>query len=339
MPEPAGRLSMADVAARLGVSAMTVSRVLNDRPGVSDETRRRVHAAIEELGYQENMAARTLAGGRSRTLGAIAVKTAFYGPSHTLFGIEAAARASGNLLTFVSVQDPTLDELRAAVTHLRIAHVDGMIVNAPMQSVLRHLGQLDPGLPTVITCDDPAVPASVSIDQAIGARAATRHLLELGHHTIHHVRGPAGWIDGRQRAEGWRAELRRHGRPVPPTITGDWTPRSGYAAGRRLADDPSVTAIFVANDEMAGGVVRALIEAGRSVPDDVSVVGFDDAPDGEFRIPPLTTVRQDFDDLGQRSVAALLELINCGNAARSTVAPTLVVRASTAAPIGGRRAG
>ncbi len=333
MPDPTSRLSMADVAARLGVSAMTVSRVLNDRPGASEETRDRVRRAIAELGYQENMAARTLAGGRSRTLGAIAVKTAFYGPSHSLFGIEAAARASGHLLTFVSVQEPTLDELRAAVNHLQIAHVDGMIVNAPMQSVLRALGQFDPGLPTVVTCDDPTAPASVSIDQAAGARAATRHLLELGHHTVHHVRGPAGWIDARQRAEGWRAELRRDGRPVPPTITGDWTPRSGYSAGRQLAADPSVTAIFVANDEMAGGVIRALAEAGRSVPDDVSIVGFDDTPDSEFRTPPLTTVRQDFDDLGQRSVTALLELISGGTAVRSTVQPTLVVRTSTAAPL------
>ncbi|MCU1388920.1 MAG: LacI family transcriptional regulator [Ilumatobacteraceae bacterium] len=323
---------MADVARRADVSVMTVSRVINDHPSVTDETRARVQAAIDALGYRTNMAARTLAGGRSRLLGAISVETTFYGPSHTLFGIEGAARVAGHTVNFVTVREPNVAELRSAIGHLRGAHAEGVIVIAPVHGVVEALREIRPDVPMVITAESPIATSTVSIDQHSGARMAIAHLLGLGHSTVHHVRGPRGWIDADARAEGWRAELRASQRSIPRALTGDWSPRSGYAAGQALAADPNVTAVFVANDQMAVGVLRALHEAGRQVPRDLSVVGFDDIPEAAFLIPPLTTVRQDLDDVGRRSVELLLEMIAGGDGRRMTIEPQLVIRASSAAP-------
>lgn len=310
---------------------MTVSRVLNDRPGVSDATRARVRAAIEGLGYRQNLAARTLAGGRSGLLGAVNVNTAFHGPSQTLFGIEAAARASDRMLTFVSLTDPTSDKIALAIETLADAHVEGLIINAPVRAAVDALAEVQASvrLPLVVTSHDATAGSSVAIDQEAGARTAVRHLLELGHDTVHHVGGAKGWVDADLRAKGWRSELRAWGRSAPSPVLGSWTARSGYDAGRKLAADPAVTAIFVANDEMATGVVLALHEARRTVPDDVSVVGFDDAADAAFRLPPLTTIRQDFDELGRRSVARLISMLDGGAPQRETIQPELVIRSST----------
>jgi DNA-binding LacI/PurR family transcriptional regulator len=323
---------MADVARLAGVSAITVSRVVNNDSAVTESTRAKVRLAINELGYRSNMAARTLAGGRSRVLGAISIETKFYGPSHTLFGIEKAARAAGHTVNFATVNDPSTDELRHAINRLRDAHVEGAIVLAPLHAVVTALSAIDPGVPLVVTSTAAGAAATVSINQTHGARLATAHLLDLGHQTVHHVRGPHGWLDADARFNGWRGALRARKRRVPPVLLGDWSPRSGYDAGRELATDPSVTGVFVANDHMALGVMLALHEAGRHVPGDVSVIGFDDTPESEFFIPPLTTVRQDFGEVGRRSVDLLLSLVAGEEPERISIAPTLVVRSSTAAP-------
>ena len=328
---------MADVARRAGVSTMTVSRVLNGSPRVSDGTRGRVNTAIAALGYRANVAARTLAGGSSRVLGALSLKTEYYGPSNTLFGIENAARRAGHLVSFVALNGADTDEMRAAIGHLRSTQVEGLIVVAPLRSAAAALTEIDADLPIVATTGSPGFASTVSIDQRAGARLATRHLLELGHATVHHVRGPRGWFDADARAAGWRAELTAWRRPVPAVVGGDWSPDSGYAAGRCLAADPSVTAVFVANDQMALGVLLALHEARRSVPEHISVVGFDDTPEAGFFVPPLTTVRQDFDELGRHSVDQLLARV-AGDAPRRTVIdPHLRIRASTAPPTRHRR--
>jgi DNA-binding LacI/PurR family transcriptional regulator len=169
------------------------------------------------------------------------------------------------------------------------------------------------------------------VDQRGGAIRATRHLLSLGHETVWHLSGPANWIDARGRVEGWRSVLEAEGRPVPAVPVGDWSAHSGYQLGKRLAIDPSVTAIFVANDQMTLGVLRALREAGVRTPQDVAVVGFDDIPESEFFAPPLTTVRQDFEAVGKQGIALLLDLIEGRPPAASRIAiePQLVVRAST----------
>lgn len=325
---------MADVARLAGVAPITVSRVINDDGRVAPDTRARVHQAIDELGFRSNRAARTLAGGQSMVVGVVGVKTAFFGPLRTLVGIESAARAVGRAVHLTTVEDTTVAELRSAFQHLRDAHVDGVIVEAPMQSAHDALERLDPGVPLVVIAGGHPSPSSIGIDQVAGGRVATAHLLDHGHATVHHVSGPPGWIDADGRANGWQAELAARGRAAPPPVPGDWTARSGYAAGQALATDPDVSAVFVANDQMALGLILALREAGRSVPGDVSVVGFDDTPESEFFDPPLTTIRQDLDEVGRRSVDLLLGLLAGHEAADMTMAdlvPELVERRSVAA--------
>ncbi len=323
---------MADVARLAGVSLMTVSRVINDHPRVSVSTRQKVQAAIDQLGYRANMAARTLAGGRSRVLGAISSETIFYGASRTLWGIEAAARASGHFVNFVTLKSPTRKEMGRAIDHLRDAHVEGIVVLAPMKASIDAIVDLRSDVPMVVTSGSTNVATTVGIDQELGARLATRHLLDLGHRTVHHVRGPKGWIGAEARAKGWRDELKAHGRPVPATRVGDWTPASGYAAGKAIAADRDVTAVFVGNDEMALGLILAFDEAGLRVPQDVSVVGFDDTPESAFFSPPLTTIHQDFTEVGRLSVEQLLALVEGEPQQQITIEPSLVVRKSTAPP-------
>ncbi|HEY5700397.1 MAG TPA: LacI family DNA-binding transcriptional regulator [Acidimicrobiales bacterium] len=331
--DPARRPVMADVAGRAGVSVMTVSRVLNGFPGVAEDTRQRVEEAVAALGYRANPAARVLAGGRSRTLGVIAVETQQFGPSHMLYGIEAAARGAGHVLSFVTMA-PGADEIGATLDHLRAAHVEGVIVIAPVRPVIDAVADLDADLPLVVVGGDPSVRTStVTIDQEAGARMATAHLLGLGHRTVHHVSGPADWIDATDRQRAWAETLEAHGAPPGRFVEGDWTAQGGYAAGTQLAQDPTVTAVFAANDQTALGILRALHEHGRSVPDDVSVVGYDDIPEAAYLVPPLTTVRQDLGEVGRRGVELLLALVDGGPAQRHVmVAPELIVRASSAPP-------
>ena len=165
-----------------------------------------------------------------------------------------------------------------------------------------------------------------------GARAATKHLLELGHRTVWHISRPERLAGGAGPRRGWRSTLEDAGAAPPPVLVGDWSARSGYELGQRLAATPGVTALFAANDQMALGVLRSLNEAGRRVPDEISIVGFDDIPEAAYFTPPLTTVRQDFNEMGRLSLHVLLEQIEGASLAapRTTVAPELIVRASTA---------
>lgn len=325
---------MADVARHAGVSVMTVSRVLNGFPNVAEDTRLRVEDAMATLGYRANSAARILAGGRSRTLGVIAVETDQFGPSQLLSGIEAAARVANHALTFVMLRRFDIDEMQSTLGHLRGLQVEGAVVVAPLREVVDAATSLDDDLPLVIVGGDPSVDAStVTIDQRAGARMATEHLLGLGHTTVHHISGPRTWIDASERVQGWRDALRSHGAQRGSVLTGDWTARGGYAAGARLVKDPSVTAIFAANDQTALGLVRALCEHGRSVPEDVSVVGFDDTPESGYFLPPLTTIRQNFAEVGERCVQLLLsQLDDSRGNLHITIAPELVVRDSSMAP-------
>jgi DNA-binding LacI/PurR family transcriptional regulator len=184
-----------------------------------------------------------------------------------------------------------------------------------------------------------AVVPVVAVDQVAGAAAATRLLLDLGHRRVAHVAGPRDWSSGRRRVEGWQTTLESAGVAVPPPLFGDWSVRAGYELGRHLAQDPEVTAIFAGNDEMALGAMRAVLETGREVPRDVSIIGFDDVPFARYLTPPLTTIRQDFDEIGRRSVDLLLSAIGGGGSrARAAITPELVVRESTAPVLSARPA-
>jgi DNA-binding LacI/PurR family transcriptional regulator len=327
---------MADVAKAAGVSHQTVSRVLNDHPNVRAETRTRVLEAIDLLGYRRNLVARALVTRHSRTLGVVGFNTTLYGPASTVDGIEQAARAAGYFVSFVSLRSIDTAGMRDAIEYLADQGVDGIVVVAPQRSAARAFDSLPQGIPAVAVEGLPVGEVSVvSVDQVDGARLATEHLLNLGHQTVWHVSGPSGWLEAEGRIEGWRTALDTAGRPTPEPLTGDWSPRSGYVAGRRLAAmADEVTAVFVANDQMALGVLRALTEQGVKVPEQISIVGFDDIPEAEFFSPPLTTIRQDFGAVGRGSIDVLLRQIGTGEARlreRLVVPAEFVARASTSA--------
>ncbi|MFH0175639.1 LacI family DNA-binding transcriptional regulator [Streptomyces cacaoi] len=327
--------TMADVARLAGVSHQTVSRVLGEHPNVRDETRARVLRAIEEMGYRRNFSARALATRRTRTLGVVASDTTLYGPASTLFALEEAARAEGYLVSTVSLRELTMEKLSEALDHLSEGGVEGVVAIAPQRSAVEALAELRHPFPVVVVGGEPGMDIPrVGVDQHLGARLATGHLLAAGHRTVWHLAGPEDWQEAADRAAGWRATLEAAGVEPPMLLRGDWSPLSGYRAGQELAGwvGRGLTAVFVANDQMALGVLRALREAGVRTPQDVAVVGFDDIPESEFFAPPLTTVRQDFATVGQRGIALLLEQIEgrpAAGAPRIAIEPQLVVRAST----------
>ncbi len=326
---------MTDVAKLAGVSHQTVSRVLNDSPQVRAETRERVLAAVETLGYRPNAMARGLVSRRSKVLGVVTFDTVLFGPASMMLGIERAARAAGYGVSIATLETVDRPSVLAAVNTLADQGVDGVIVIAPQQTTAAALHSMPRQLVVVAVeaGQDAGLPAA-AVDQFEGTRLAVRHLLDLGHRTVWHVSGPAGWLEARDRAEGWRRALEAAGAEIPPLIGGDWSARSGYEAGLVLAAQSGVTAVFAANDQMALGLLRAFAERGIRVPEDVSVVGFDDIPEAAYLTPPLTTMRQDFDEVGRRSMQLLLQLLESDTDVPEPppVVPTLVVRESTAPP-------
>jgi DNA-binding LacI/PurR family transcriptional regulator len=319
-----------DVAAEAGVSHQTVSRTLKGDPTVRPAIRERVEAAVERLGYRPNAAARALASRRTRTIGLIAVGLPLYGPSSTTHGFNAAAHRSGWDVSIAALER-SASEVRHAADALLGQDVQALVVVGPTPSVnagLRDLGLRVPLLTSVRT-DLPGA-HWVGIDSEAGARMAVQHLAELGHRAIVHVAGPADWSEAQDRESGWRAECARLGLETPEVLRGDWTAETGYVIGQRLAAEGSATAVFSANDQTALGLLAAFRDAGVRVPEDVSVVGFDDQPEAPFFAPPLTTVRQDFAGLGER-LTALLDALLAGEETDDPPAqtPELVVRRST----------
>jgi DNA-binding LacI/PurR family transcriptional regulator len=326
----------ADVARLAGVSRKTVSRVLNNEPYVSDEARRRVLAATAELGYRLNNAARALASGRTHSIGVVALGTAGYGTASLLVHIEEAVRDAGYALRVVNTPDGDPEGIAGALESLLEQGVDGIVVSEPIVEGKVRV-RLD--VPVLFLGAPPAFTASRTVTVGVGAhalaRAATEHLLDLGHSTVHHLAGPRRWYATKDRIEGWRAALAARGAHEPPLLNGDWSAASGYAAGHALASDRSVTAVFVAGDEMAIGLIHALREAGRRVPEDISVVGFDGNPVFAYVSPPLTTARQPFEAAAGEGIRLLVHAIEQPDteAPPASEPPVeLIVRGSTAPP-------
>lgn len=313
---------MADVALRAGVSGQTVSRVVNDSPRVDPETRRRVEAAMSELGYRPHRAARALRTGRSGTIGVVVATLATVGNSRMLEAVASAASARDLAVTLVRLDGR--GGIENAFERLHDQGVDGAVVLNEASAIAE--GAAVPAGLTLVVVDSPGGPFStVHSDHAGGADAATRRLLTSGHDTVWHLAGPASSFAGAERERGWRGVLDEAGARVPEPVRGDWTAASGYDAGRHLAARPEVTAVFAANDQMALGLLRALDDADR---DDVAVIGFDDVADAADYRPPLTTMRQDFDELGRAAVAALEASIEGAAPTRIVVPTELIVRAS-----------
>ena len=306
--------SMADVARTAGVSAQTVSRALRDSPNVNPETRRRVLAAVEQLGYRFNNAARVLASGRSHSIGLVLLQSGgYYSRSAVTAGVEAAAGAAGFSVSIATIAGLDTALMEKSLSKLADQGVDGLVIAVPLISVTQKMEDITQQIPTVTVDGSRTAGARVlGIDQREAGRVATQHLLDLGHRQVWHVAGPDEWIE------------------APPPLEGDWSPESGYRHGRIIAMIPDVTAVFAASDEMAFGLIRALRERGRSVPEDVSIVSVDDIALAAYCHPALTTVRQDFYRSGAAAVALLL---GGDEAEQGAVAPaTLTVRASTAPP-------
>jgi DNA-binding LacI/PurR family transcriptional regulator len=290
---------------------------------------------MREVGYRPNSAARALRNGQFRSIGVIVFELSSFGNTRTLDAIATAATTSGYAVNLLPVLDATQGAVSTAFTRLGEQAVDGVIILIEAHQLDEAEVMLPEGLPVVVVdssahYDYPIV----DTDQAQGARLATEHLLDLGHATVWHLGGPPSSFAAARRLRSWQQTLTERGCPVPPVLVGDWSPRSGYETGLELAANPDVTAVFVANDHMALGLLRALHEKGRSIPGDRSVVGVDDTAESAHFWPPLTTVRQSFAEVGRRSVDALIREIQAGEHHHDPVAvPTeLVVRNSTAPP-------
>ncbi|MGW4214356.1 LacI family DNA-binding transcriptional regulator [Lentzea sp. NPDC004789] len=326
--------SIRDVAAAAGVSHQTVSRVLNDSPRVNPDTRRQVLDAIERLGFRPNRAARALGSGRASTVTVVAANTALYGYATTLQGIEEAARSAGLAVGVRVVESDRPADVRLAVEHVSDPNAGGVVVIAFDAASAEVLRTLPADVPAVAATEAGGLAgidrSMVFLDERPAAADATRHLLDLGHRTVHHVAIPSE-TGTSARQSGWRTALEEANAPVPEVIRAGWDVRSAYLAGQRLAADPGVTAVLCGNDDTALAVRRALFEAGRDVPRDVSIIGFDDVPGAAYWTPALTTVRMDFAALGRAALAAITAVLAGAPPQVTALAPpSLVVRESTA---------
>jgi DNA-binding LacI/PurR family transcriptional regulator len=314
------------------VSHQTVSRVVNSHPSVREDTRRRVQEAIAQLGYRRNVAARTLVTRRSNIIGVITSVSPFWGPSSTLIGVERAARDAGFYLSVAGLRSIEPAAVKDVLGHFVDQGVEGIVVIAPEAAMVHMAEPFITDLPVVMVAAgaEPAAGVQITaIDQERGARLATRHLIELGHTRIGHIAGPEPWFDATARLAGWRRELAESGLRPGPQVAGDWTAASGHRIGMQWFRRKRLpSAIFVANDLMALGFIRAMHDAGVRVPQDVSIVGFDDMPGADHFLPGLTTVRQDLDSLGQQCIEMLVAALNHTSGEFGMVEPTLIVRES-----------
>ncbi len=329
---------MSDVARLAGVSQQTVSRVINDHPNVTPQVRERVQHAITQLRYRRNPAARSLVTNRTMSLGVVTYGLAQHGPSVALTGIAEAARSAGYTTNLVGLADIDRPALKAALDHLVNDYVDGIVLLAPVEAAVHAVAGQHTDVPLVVF-EPGGEPRADSFagDEVRGARMATQHLLDLGHHTVLHLCGPPGWLATGARLQGWRDALSAAGRAAPAPVETSWDAASGYRAAAEVAartqrGEP-MTAVFVANDQTALGLISGLTERGLRVPEDVSVVGFDDFPESAFFSPPLTTIGIDFADLGRVAVAKILALLHGGTGEPAVhVPPELIVRGSTGRP-------
>jgi DNA-binding LacI/PurR family transcriptional regulator len=328
--------SIRDVARLAGVSHQTVSRVLNHHPSIRPETKQRILDVMEELQYRPNRAARALVTHRSRTIGILSASSTQYGPASSIAAIEEAARTSGYWVSTANIDSSDARSIADGLAHLAAQGIEGLVVIAPQVRVFDTLAQLSIDVPYVSlqsTGRETDAGHALSVDQIAGARLATRHLIELGHRNIYHLAGPQDWIEAEARMRGFLDEMGAQDVPTTAPILGDWTADFGYYAGRELLTVRDFTAIFASNDQMALGLMHAVRAAGLEVPRDVSIIGFDDIPEAAHFWPPLSTVRQDFAELGRRCVALLLgDLDPAAPDYRGTIVPELIVRGSTGAP-------
>jgi len=335
-------VTIRDVAKQAGVSPMTVSRVLNDRPDVSPTTRRHVQKIIDDLGYSPSAIARNLSRGRSNTIGVVSSALEFYGPSRTLVGIERQANELGLSLMVRLLHNPLESRGDRALDELVSNQVAGIIwavaeIGDQREWLFENLDHDE--MPVVFLNMKPRPDTSVvMVNNRLGGRLAAAHLLEQGYEKIGIITGPQDWWEAREREAGWQEILQDAGQGDlnKLTVHGDWTAASGHKSMIELLDrEPNLEAVFVCNDSMALGALQAATVYGRSVPHDLAVVGFDDIPESAYFSPPLTTIRQDLLDVGCQAVSLLHHQLEAQRVDQSPTAevaviePRLIVRQSS----------
>ena len=333
------RVTIKEVAQAAGVSTQTISRVVNGRPDVFPATRQHVQEVIDQLGYQPSKIARSLIQGQSYSLGVVSSNISLYGPSHVLQGIQEAAKEEGYSLMLHILPDPEVYEAKKLIREILSYHVDGILWAMPeigqnRDWIQQELSNLSVPI-TLLNVQPRPNQTTVIVDNRVGGRLATKHLIEQGRQNIGIITGPMSWWEARQRELGWREELMANGRSVDESyIThGDWTPSSGERGIRMLLDwHPEMDAIFACNDQMSLGAMKIARQMGRRIPEDLAIVGFDDIPEAPYFDPALTTVRQDMTEMGREGVRQLIGMINNPEQSRMEsirIQPKLIVRESS----------
>ena len=337
-------ITIKEIARAAGVSAQTVSRVLNDRPDVSAETRSNIQRIMTETGYSPNILARSLIQGRSHTIGVVGYGLSYYGPSRILTGIERQANELGYSLLLGLLRRPEDNSGEDLFANLLSRKVDGVIWAVPEIGPERTtlLARVESApVPVVFINMEPREGISVAaMDNVSGARQAVEHLLTQGCQKIGLISGPEGWWESRQREAGWRAALSATGRFSPRDldrlrVNGDWYPASGERGLEQLLrQEPGLDAVLACNDPMALGALQAARRLGKRVPFDLAVAGYDDVPEANFYFPPLTTVRQPLAEMGSEAVLMLHRALSHPDEdpyppEQVWLRPELVIRAST----------
>jgi DNA-binding LacI/PurR family transcriptional regulator len=325
---------MLDVAKLAGVSYQTVSRVINDHPYVSKEVRQRVKAAIDTLGYLPSKAATKLASKSSKIIATVLYGSWFPSLAEIALNVELAAKTSGFDVILINITEPK-KQLIEALGNVKAWAVDGIILIVPVQGLsFGEVQEICEDIPFVfVDAPQAATVPSVVIDEAYGTRELVEHLIQLGHTRFAEISGPLDWLNAQVRHEACIQTFEAHDMEPPLHIEANWTVSGGYRATRRLlAEQRPLTAIIAANDSMALGAMRALYEAGLTVPDDVSVVGFDDIPEAAYFTPPLTTVRRNLIQLGMTGFEYLMQRRDDLDAPsqQRVLLPRVMFRASTA---------
>lgn len=324
--------SIIDVARAAGVSHQTVSRVINNKPNVKESTRLKVESVMEDIGFRPNSAARALVTGQSSIVGVLSHDTTLFGPASVLHAVQSAAREIGYAVTLISLKSIYPVAVIAGLEEFANLGAEGVVIIAPQSAEYEVLRKIPGNLPAVIIEGEEVTSiSSVEVDQLQGAVLATQHLIELGHKNIAHISGPSEWFAAQRRKAGWQQALHQAKLKAEICLEGDWSPKSGYLATKEILKDKSVTAIFSANDDMALGAYRAINELGFSIPDRISLVGFDDVPASAFLSPGLTSIRQDFDQVGHVALGLLMKMIRGERprARKILVPPELIERQST----------
>lgn len=338
-------VTLKDVALHAGVSPKTVSRVVNDQGEISTETRTRVQAAIQKLGYRPNLLARHLVHQRTNTIAVVATGIEYFGPSRTIVGIEQQANAFGYSLSLNLLHNPEEPNVLPLIEELAARRADGIVWAVPEIGSNRawiSAARLDNVPPIVfLSMGKRRALSIVAVDNRAGAQLAVQHLLERGRTRIGIITGPLTWWEARERVAGWKETLLANNFKAHKNLIaeGNWSPKSGERAMEQLlAVTPKLDAVFCCNDQMALGALGVLQRAGIRVPQDLAIVGFDNIPESEFFLPPLSTIFQQVIDIGRVAVQELHARIDAARRDESiaptvtSLTPTLIVRASSISP-------